>query len=93
VAWFISKQYQSSSDIINSTGSITADVQKNREQTVNPPVNATVPISQQIKATPELAPNEINKQSEAKEQSISVAGENNLAKNVQTAVNSEELAF
>ena len=93
VAWFISKQYQSSSDIINSTGSITADVQKNREQTVNPPVNATVPISQQIKATPELAPNEINKQSEAKEQSISVAGENNLAKNVQTAVNSEEASL
>lgn len=104
VAWFISKQYQSSSDIINSTGSITAAVQENKQQTVNSPVNATVPMSQQIKATPELVPNEINKQSQVKEQLISDKEESISVKplkeqvplpvkNVQTAVNSEEASL
>jgi cytoskeletal protein RodZ len=101
VIWFISRQYQSSSDLINSTGSITSAVRENKEQTVNHPINATVPMSPPVKAATELAPNEINKQSEVKAQSIPVNGENNAVKplkeqvslpvkNVLTAVNGEE---
>ena len=104
VAWLISKQYQSSSDIINSTRRIAVAIPENKEQTVNSPVNTTVPISQQIKATPELALNEINKQSQVKAQSISSKMENNeekpskeqvslSVKNVQPAVNSEEASL
>ena len=104
VAWLISKQYQSSSDIINSTRRIAVAMPGNKEQTVNSPVNTTVPISQQIKATPELALNEINKQSQVKAQSISSKMENNAekpskeqvslsVKNVQPAVNSEEASL
>ena len=104
VTWIISKQYQSSSDIINSTRRIAVAIPENKEQTVNSPVNATVPISRQIKATPELALNEINKQSQVKAQSISSKMENNAekpskeqvslsVKNVQPAVNSEEASL
>jgi cytoskeleton protein RodZ len=104
VAWLISKQYQPSSDIINSTRRIAVAIPENKEQTVNSPVNTTVPISQQIKATPELALNEINKQSQVKAQSISSKMENNAekpskeqvslsVKNEQPAVNSEEASL
>ena len=104
VTWLISKQYQSSSDIINSTRRIAVAIPENKEQTVNSPVNTTVPISQQIKATPELALNEINKQSQVKAQPISSKTENNAekptkeqvslsVKNVQPAVNSEEASL
>ena len=104
VAWLISKQYQSSSDIINSTRRIAVAIPENKEQTVNSPVNTAVPISQQIKATPELALNKINKQSQVKAQSISSKMENNAekpskeqvslsVKNVQPAVNSEEASL
>ena len=104
VTWLISKQYQSSSDIINSTRRIAVAIPENKEQTVNSPVNKTVPISRQIKATPELALNEINKQSQVKAQSISSKMENNAekpskeqvslsVKNVQPAVNSEEASL
>ena len=104
VAWLISKQYQSSSDIINSTRRIAVAIPENKEQAVNSPVNTTVPISQQVKATPELALNEINKQSQVKAQSISSKMENNAekpskeqvslsVKNVQPAVNSEEASL
>jgi cytoskeleton protein RodZ len=104
VAWLISKQYQPSSDIINSTRRIAVAIPENKEQTVNSPVNTTVPISQQIKATPELALNEINKQSQVKAQSISSKMENNAekpskeqvslsVKNVQPAVSSEEASL
>ena len=104
VTWLISKQYQSSSDIINSTRRIAVAIPENKEQTVNSPVNTTVPISQQIKATPELALNEINKQSQVKAQPISSKMENNAekplkeqvslsVKNVQPAVNSEEASL
>ena len=104
VAWLISKQYQSSSDIINSTRRIAVAIPENKEQIVNSPVNMAVPISQQIKATPELALNEINKQSQVKAQSISSKMENNAekpskeqvslsVKNVQPAVNSEEASL
>ena len=104
VSWLISKQYQSSSDIINSTRRIAVAIPENKEQTVNSPVNTAVPISQQIKATPELALNEINKQSQVKAQSISSKMENNAekpskeqvslsVKNVQPAVNSEEASL
>ena len=102
VAWLISKQYQSSSDIINSTGSIAVAVPENKEQTVNSPVNETAPINQQVKDSPKLALNEINKQSPVKEQSISDKTENNAVKsskeqvslpNIQPAVNSEEASL
>jgi len=102
VAWLISKQYQSSSDIINPTRRIAVAVPENKEQNVNSPVNVTAPpISHQVKATPELAQNEINKESQVKAQSISAKVENNAVnpskeqvslpvKNIQSAVNSEE---
>ncbi len=104
VAWLISKQYQSSSDIINSTKRIAVSVSENKEQIVNSPVNATAPINQQAKDSPNLAPNEINKQSQVKAQSISSKTENNVekpskeqvsssVKNVQPAVNSEEASL
>jgi cytoskeleton protein RodZ len=102
VAWLISKQYQSSSDIINPTRRIAVAVPENREQTVNSPVNVTAPISKQVKATPELAQNEINKESRVKAQSISAKVENNAVKpskeqvslpNIQSAVNSEEASI
>ena len=104
VAWLISKQYQSSSDIINSTGRITAAVPENKKQTVNSPANVTVPISQQVKATPELAQSEIDKQSQIKAQSISTKMGNNAektskeqislpVKNVQAAANNEEASL
>jgi len=102
VAWLISKQYQSSSDIINSKGSITAAVTEHKEQSANSPVNETATINQQVKDSPKLALNEINKQSPVKEQSIPDKIENNAAKsskeqvplpNVQPAVNSEEASL
>ena len=104
VTWLISKQYQSSSDIINSTRRISVAIPENKEQTVNYSVNTTVPISRQIKATPELALNEINKQSQVKARSISSKMENNAEKhskeqvslsvmNIQSAVNSEEASL
>jgi cytoskeleton protein RodZ len=103
-AWLISKQYQSSSDIINSMRKIAVAIPENKEQTVNSPVNTTVPISHQIKATPELALNEINKQSQVPAQSISSKTGNNAenpskeqvslsVKNVQPAVNSEKASL
>ena len=102
VAWLISKQYQSSSDIINPTRRIAVAVPENREQTVNSPVNVTAPINQQVKDSPKLALNEINKQSRVKAQSISAKVENNAVKpskeqvslpNIQSAVNSEEASI
>jgi cytoskeletal protein RodZ len=98
VAWLISKQYQSSSDIINSKGSITATVTENKEQNVNSPVNDNPPINQQAKDSPKLALKEINKPP-VNEQLISDKIENNAVKppkekvslpNIQPAVNSEE---
>ncbi len=59
----------------------------------------TAPINQQVKDSPKLALNEINKQSPVKEQLISDKTENNAVKpskepvslpNIQPAVNSEE---
>jgi cytoskeleton protein RodZ len=102
VVWLISKQYQSSSDIINSKGNITAAVTENKEQTPNSPVNETAPINQQVKDSPKPALNEINKQSPVKEQSIPEKTENNVVKsskeqvplpNIQPAVNSEEASL
>ena len=102
VTWLISKQYQSSSDIINSKGSITAAVTEKKEQIANSPVNETAPINQQVKDSPKLALNEINKQSPVKEHLISDKIENNAVKSskeqvslpdIQPAVNSEEASL
>jgi cytoskeletal protein RodZ len=102
VAWLISKQYQSSSDIINPSRRISVAVPGNKEQTVNSPVNVTVPINQQVKDSPKLALNEINKQSQGETPSTSVNGGTNAVKpsqeqvslpNIQPAVNSEEASL
>ena len=102
VAWLISKQYQSSSDIINPAGRISVTVPENKEQTVNSPVNVTAPINHQAKDSPKLALNEINKQSQGETQSTSVNGGNNAVKssqekvslpNIQPAVNNEEASL
>ena len=104
VTWLISKQYQSSSDIINSTRRIAVAIPENKEQTVNSPINATVPINQQTKDSPNFSLNEINKQSQVKAQPISSNMENNAekpskeqvslsVKNIQPAVNSEEASL
>jgi cytoskeleton protein RodZ len=101
VAWLISKQYQSSSDIINSTKRIAVAVPENKEQIVNSPVHATAPINRQAKDKFGLAPDEINKQSPVKTQSISIKAGNNAinfskepvslpVKNAQTEVNSKD---
>ena len=102
VAWLISKQYQSSSDIINPSRRISVAVPENKEQTVNSPVNVTAPINHQAKDSPKLARNEINKQSQGETPSTSVNGENNAVKsikeqvsspNIQPAVNNEEASL
>lgn len=99
VIWLISKQYQSSSYIINPTRKIAVAVPENKEQTVNSPVNVTAPINQQVKDSPKLALNEINKSLPVKAQSISAKIENNAVKpskeqvslpNIQSTVYSEE---
>lgn len=99
VIWLISKQYQSSSYIINPTRKIAVAVPENKEQTVNSPVNVTAPINQQVKDSPKFALNEINKLSPVKAQSISAKIENNAVKpskeqvslpNIQSTVYSEE---
>ena len=102
VVWLISKQYQSSSDIINPSRRISVAVPENKEQTVNSPVNVTAPINQQVKDSPKLALNEINKQSQGETPSTSVNGGNNAVKpsqeqvslpNIQPAVNNEEASL
>lgn len=101
VAWLISKQYQSTPDIITSEGSITTTATENKEQTVTPPVNETAPINQQVKDSPKLALKEINKPP-VKEQLISDKIENNRVKaskekvslpKTQSAIHSEEASL
>ena len=102
VTWLISKQYQSSSDIINSKGGITAAVTEHKEQTSNSPVAETAPINQQVPDNSKPGLNEINKPSPVKEQSIPDKIENNAVKSskkqvslpdMQPAVNSEEASL
>ncbi|MCX5849065.1 MAG: DUF4115 domain-containing protein [Deltaproteobacteria bacterium] len=104
VVWLISKQYQSSSDIISSADKIIPAVRENQEQAVNVPVNAIVPTGQQVKADSKPALNEINKQSLFKAQSISAKGGNNALKplkekvplpveNLQAAARNEEASL
>ncbi len=99
VVWLISKQYQSSSDVINPTKRIAVAVQENKEQTVNSPVNVTAPVNQPAKVSPNPSLNEVNKQSLVKTQSISTKIEKDAAKpsqeevpmsSIQSEVNSEE---
>ena len=102
VAWLISKQYQSASDIINTKGSITTAATENKEQTVTPPVNETAPINQQVPDSSKPGLNEINKPSPVKEQLISDKTENNPVKaskeqsslpNTPPTINSEEASL
>jgi cytoskeleton protein RodZ len=91
VALLISKQYQSSSDIIHATREIAAAVPENKEQFVNHPVNVTAPTNQQAKVSPELALNEVDKQSQVKAQSISTKMENKAVKPSQEEVSSPDI--
>ena len=102
MAWLISKQYQSSSDIINPAGRIAVSVPDNKEQTATSPINVTAPINQQAKDNPKLEPDEINKKSQGETLSTSVNGGNNAVKpsqeqvslpDIQPAANNEEASL
>jgi cytoskeleton protein RodZ len=99
VVWLISKQYQSTSDIIHSKGSLTAAATANKEQMVTPPVNETAPVNQQVKDSSKPGLNEINKQPPVKENLISDKTENKAVNSskeqaslpdAQSAANGEE---
>jgi cytoskeletal protein RodZ len=76
VSWIIYKQYESSSDIINSTNRITNAIRQNQEQNVKSSFNATVPVAQQTKANHAPVLNEINKQLPVEKQTTSGNSEN-----------------
>jgi cytoskeleton protein RodZ len=76
VSWIIYKQYESSSDIINSTNRITNAIRQNQEQNVKSSFNATGPVTQQTKTDHAPALNEINKQSPVEKQTTSGISEN-----------------
>lgn len=101
VTWLISKQYQSSSDIINSTGAINTVVSENKVQTVNSALNSATTATTNQQAVAELERNKINEQTKAGEQSSAVKIENDAAKalkeknslmskNVESGVNNED---
>lgn len=78
VSWLIFKQYESSSDIINSNNSIINAVQENKEQNVNSSLNTTVPATEQIESNPALAQNKKDEQLPVKMQTASTyAGSEN----------------
>ncbi|MGP8153376.1 MAG: helix-turn-helix domain-containing protein [Smithella sp.] len=70
-SWLIYKQYESSSDIIDSTNLITNAVRENKEQNVKSSFNATIPVTQQTKVSPALELNKINKQLPVEKQTTS----------------------
>lgn len=76
VIWLISKQYQSSSDIIDSTRAMPAAVSENKVQTVNPALNSTKTGASSQQAAAE----KINEQKKADERSSTAKIENNTAK-------------
>jgi len=80
VSWISYKQYESSSDIINSTNRITNAIGQNQEQNVKSSFNATVPVAQQTKADHAPALNEINKQLPVEKQTTSGNSENSNVK-------------
>jgi cytoskeletal protein RodZ len=80
VSWIIYKQYESSSDTINSTNRIANAVRQNQEQDVKSSFNATVPVAQQTKADHPPALNEINKQLPVEKQTTSDNSENSSVK-------------
>jgi cytoskeletal protein RodZ len=80
VSWIIYKQYESSSDIINSTNRITNAIRQNQEQNVKSSFNATVPVAEQTNANPAPALNEINKQLPVEKQTTSGNSENSNIK-------------
>ena len=78
VSWLIFKQYESSSDIINSNNSIINAVQENKEQNVKSSLNTTVPATEQIESNPALAQNKKDEQLPVKMQTASTyAGSEN----------------
>jgi len=80
VSWIIYKQYESSSDTINSANRITNAIRQNQEQNVKSSFNATVPVAQQTKADHPSALNEINKQLPVEKQTTSGNSENSNVK-------------
>lgn len=92
VIWLISKQYQSSSDIVNSTGSVPAVVSENKVQTENSALNAaTVPIQNQQGAA-KLEQSKINEQKKDDKQTGTTKIENIslISKNVESVVNNKD---
>ena len=101
VTWLISKQYQSSSDIMDSTGAITAAVSENKVQTVNPALNAATTATSNQQAAAELELIKINEQKKTDEQSSTAKMEKNavkplkekyslMSKNVESVVNNKD---
>jgi cytoskeletal protein RodZ len=80
VSWIIYKQYELSSNIINSTNRITNAIRQNQEQNVKSSFNATVPVAEQTKANHAPALNEINKQLPVEKQTTSGNSENSNVK-------------
>jgi cytoskeletal protein RodZ len=80
VSWIIYKQYESSSNIINSTNRITNAIRQNQEQNVKSSFNTTVPVAEQTKANHAPALNEINKQLPVEKQTTSGNSENSNVK-------------
>jgi len=88
VIWVISKQYESSSDIVNSPGRITNAVGENKEQNAMPSSNVIVPAAPQTQASPAPALNEMNKQLPAEKQTASANSENNDVKTLKKQISS-----
>jgi cytoskeleton protein RodZ len=80
ISWIIYKQYESSSDTINSTNRIANAIRENQEQDVKSSFNATVPVVKQTKADHAPVLSEINKQVPVEKQTTSGNSENSSVK-------------
>jgi len=94
VTWLISKQYQSSSDIINSTERIAGTASENTEQAVPSALNTVTTATTNPRAVTALERNVTNEKTKVDEQLSAAKSlkENNslVSKNVEPAVNNED---
>ncbi|MGD0278236.1 MAG: RodZ domain-containing protein [Smithella sp.] len=88
VSWIIYKQYESSSNIINSTDKITNAVRENNDQNVKSSLDASAPVIQQTKTNAVPALDEINKQLPVEKQIPSAKIENSDVKPFKKQVSS-----
>ncbi|HUN56135.1 MAG TPA: helix-turn-helix domain-containing protein [Smithella sp.] len=86
VSWIIYKQYESSSDIINSTKRMTNAIRQNQEQNVKSSFDAAAPVAEAIKVNPALALNEMNKQLPVGKQTTLANNENDNVKTLKKQV-------